>query len=153
MVQSELANEGLYKASIGDMRLQLQELQQNNDFAQKARADRLKEGWEESDGVLYHQCLPYILKIIRTELINKCHNDPLAGHFGIERTQELITQKYFWLSFQADVKAYIKRYNICLALKAVKYKPYRDLQLLIIPTYQWKNLLMDFVTGLPVLVD
>ena len=52
-----------------------------------------------------------------------------------------------------DVKAYVKGCNVCLASKAVWYKPYGNLQALPVPTHRWKNLSMDFVTGLPVLTD
>ena len=46
------------------------------------------------------------------------------------------------------IKAYIKGCNICLASKTVKYKPYSDLQALPILIYQWKDFLIDFITGL-----
>ena len=49
------------------------------------RAERLKERWEDIDGVLHQQGLPYVPAIIRTELISRHHNDPLAGQFGIEK--------------------------------------------------------------------
>ena len=52
-----------------------------------------------------------------------------------------------------DIKDYVKGCNICLALKAVRHKPYGDLQSLTISTHRWKDLLMDFITGLPVLTD
>ena len=151
--QSELVDEGPYKASIGGMRLRLQELQQEDNFAQKARADGLKEGWEDSEGVLHHQGLPYVPEIIRTELISKHHDDLLAGHFGIEKTRELIARKYYWPSLRADVEAYVKGCDVCLASKAVRHKLHGDLQSLPIPTHQWKDLSMDFVTGLPVSAD
>lgn len=34
--------------------------------------------------------------------------------------------------------------------KTLRHKPYSDLQLLLILTDQWKNLSINFVTGLPV---
>ena len=43
--------------------------------------------------------------------------------------------------------------DICLVSKAVRHKPYSDLQSLPVPIYYWKNLLIDFVTGLPILTD
>ena len=52
-----------------------------------------------------------------------------------------------------DVDNYVKGCDVCLASKAVQYKPYGDLQSLPIPTHRWKDLLMDFVTGLPILTD
>ena len=66
-----------------------------------------KDGWEYFEGILHHQGLPYVPGIIRTELISrplriektqelvarKHHDDPLVGHFGIEKTRELGAQE------------------------------------------------------------
>ena len=93
------------------------------------------------------------MEIIQTELISRHHNNLLAGHFGIEKTQKLVARKYYWSTFCHDVKYYVKVCNICLALKAVRHKPYDDLQYLPICIYRWKNLLMDFVTGLLISTD
>ena len=87
------------------------------------------------------------------ELISRHHNNPLVGHFGIEKTSKLLAWKYYWLTLCHDVEAYVKDYDICLAYKAVCDKLYSDLQLLSVPTHQWKHLLMDFVTGLLVSID
>lgn len=47
-------------------------------------------------GVLYYQSLPYNPEIIQSELISHYHNDPLAYHFRIKKTQEIVARKYFW---------------------------------------------------------
>ena len=47
-------------------------------------------------------------KIIWTELISRHHNDPLAGHFGINKSKELIGWKYYCSSLKKDVEAYVK---------------------------------------------
>ena len=52
-----------------------------------------------------------------------------------------------------DVNNYVKRCNVCLTSKIVRHKPYGDFQSLLVPTHCWKDLLMDFVTGLPILTD
>ena len=152
-LQAELNREGPYNASIGAMRLRLQELQETNSEAQKIRATELQEGWEEVDRVLHHQGLPYVPEIIRSEVISRHHDDPLAGHFGIDKTRELVGRKYYWPSLRRDVESYVRGYDVCLALKAVRHKPYGDLQSLPIPTHRWKDLSMDFVTGLPLSSD
>ena len=106
------------------MRLRLSELQESDDEARKIRAERLKSGYEEVDGVLHHQGLPFVPETIRTELISRHHNDSLAGHFGIDKTRELVGRKYYWPSLRKDVKDYVRGCDICLATKNVRHKPY-----------------------------
>ncbi len=104
--------------------MRLPELQDDNKEAIKLRSEGLLESWEDIEQVLYYQDFPYILRIIRSELRSKHHDDPLAGHFGIEKTCELIAKKYYWPTLRQDIKAYVKDYNVCLASKTVRHKPY-----------------------------
>ena len=134
------------------MRLRLQELQDEDKQARKTRAEHL-EGWNDIDDVLHHQNLLYVPEVIRTELISRHHNDLLAGHFGIKKIRELIARNYYWPSLRRDVEDYIRGCDVCLASKAVRHKPYGNLQCLPIPIHRWKDLLMEFVTGLPISTD
>ncbi len=109
----------------------------------------MPEGWEDIKGVLKYQGLPYLPEIIRYEILSKHHDDLLAGHFGIDKTRELVARKYFWLILRRDVEAYVKGCDVCLVSKAVQHKPYGDFHSLPLPTQRWKNLSMEFVTGLP----
>ncbi len=116
----------------------------------KLRLEGLPESWEDIEQVFHYQGLPYIPKVIHSELISRHHNDPLAGYFDIEKTRELIARKYYWLMLQRDVETYVIGCNVGLPSKAVRHKPYGDLPLLPIPTHWWKDLSMDFITGLPI---
>ncbi len=78
------------------MKMRLLKLQNDNKEAMTLSSERLSEGWKDIEQVLHYQGLPYIMKVIRSELISRHHDDPLAGHFGIEKTCELITRKYYW---------------------------------------------------------
>ena len=51
---------------------------------------------------------------------------------------------------QIDIEIYIKGYNICLTSKTVCYKSYKDLQSLLISTYWWENISMDFIISFPI---
>ena len=119
----------------------------------KLRAEQPVKDWQDIKGVLHHQGLPYVPEIIRTELISRHHNDPLARHFGIEKTRELVARKYYWPTLCHDVDDYVKGCDVCLASKVVRHKPYGDLQSLPVSTHCWKDLSMDFVTGLPISTD
>ena len=102
---------------------------------------------------MHHQGLSFVSEVIWTELISRHHDDPLAGHFGIDKTKDLIGRKYYWPSLRKDIEAYVKGCDVCLGSKAVRHKPYGDLQSLPVPTHRWKDLSMDFVTGLPISTD
>ncbi len=131
--------------------MKLPELQDDDKEAKKLRSEQvLPEGWENIEQVLYYQGLPYVPKVIRSELISRHHDNPFADHFGIVKTQELIARKYYWPILQWDVEAYVKGCNVCLASKTVCHKLYGDLQLLPVLTHQWKDLSIDFVTSLPI---
>ena len=129
------------------MRLRLQELQETDSKAQEFRS---KKGYKEVKGVLHQQGLLFIPKTIQTKLITRHHDDFLAGHFGIKKTCKLLAQKYVWPSLRHNVETYVKGCDMCLASKAVRHKPYGDLQSLPVPTHWWKDLSIDFMTGLPI---
>ena len=152
--RAELADEDPYKASIGDIRLRLSELQESDPEAQELKSkEQLPNGWEDIDGVLHHQGLSFVPETIQIELISRHHDDPLARYFGIDKTKDLVGRKYYWPSLQKDVEAYVKGCDVCLGSKAVRHKPYGDLQSLLVPTHRWKNLLIDFITRLPISTD
>ncbi len=76
--------------------MRILELQDNNKEAMKLRSEGLPKGWEDIKQVLHYQSFPYVPKVICLELISKYYDEPLAGHFGIEKTRELIARKYYW---------------------------------------------------------
>ena len=94
ILQTKLANEGPYKASIDSMRLKLQELQKANSKAQELRHQKANN-YKEIDEIFHYQGLLFVSKAIQTELISRYDNNPLAGYFGIEKTRKLLPQKYY----------------------------------------------------------
>ena len=136
------------------MRLRLQELQDKDKYACKLKAEQLvKDNWQDINGVLHHQGLFYIPEIIWINLISRNHNNLLAVHFCIKKKRELVVQKYYWSLLCHNIENYVKGCDICFALKAVSHKSYGDLQSLLMPTYRWKDLSIDFITDLPILTD
>lgn len=78
------------------MRLQLYKLQAKDLEAREFKKQGLKEGWEEFEELSHFQRFFDMLEIIRTELISRHYDNPLASHFRIGKTQELIARKYYW---------------------------------------------------------
>ncbi len=107
------------------------------------------ELWSEVEGVLHYDGKLYIPRILRVDLLEKNHDDPLAGHFGVEKTLELLSRKYYWPKMRADIGKYVQSCDICMSIKAQRRKPYGSMQALPVPLYEWNDFSMDFVTRLP----
>ena len=134
------------------MRLRLQKLQEVNSEAQELRQQKA-DSYKEFNKIFHHQDLLFVSKAIWIELISRHHNNTLAGYFGIEKTCELLAQKYYWPTFCHNVKAYVKSCDVCLSSKTGRHKPYSNLQLLFILTHYWKDLMIDFVTDLSISIN
>lgn len=73
----------------------------------------LKKSWKAIEVVLNHEHLSYVPEVIQIELINRYHDKPLVGHFGIIKTWELVARKYCWPILSTDVESYVKDWDVC----------------------------------------
>ena len=98
MFQTKLANKSFYTDNIGEIRLRLAKLQELDAKAQKTRAKELKKSLDKYvniDRMLHHQRLPFVPKVIWTEIISWHHNNLLVENFDINKTKKLIGRKYY----------------------------------------------------------
>lgn len=84
---------------------------------------------------------------MRENLIREKNCGTLGGHFGIDKTLELVRRNYHWPRLPIDVKKVVESCTICQRDKGVRtnkglYQP------LPIPTKPWDRMSMDFVLGL-----
>ncbi len=86
--------------------------------------------------MLHYDGKPYIPETFRTDLLERNHDDPLAGHFGVEKTFELLTHKYYWPKMRADVEKYVQGCGIYMSSKVQRHKPYGSLQCLPVPNHK-----------------
>lgn len=77
------------------MWLRLPELQGSNVEAKNIRNKDLPKGWEDMKDTLQYQSLLYISEIICFKEISCNHNDPLTGHFKINKIKKLVDKKFF----------------------------------------------------------
>lgn len=54
----------------------------------------------------------------RNSILQKYHDDPLAGHSGVFKTFMRIASQYYWPKLKADIARYIKTCKVC-----AQYKP------------------------------
>ena len=86
---------------------------------------------------------------LRTSLIRKCHNNPLAEQGGTAKTTELVSRHYYWPGMRETIKGYVKNCDMCQRSKVVCHVLYGMLQSNKVPEQPWKSIAMDFITDLP----
>ena len=91
---------------------------------------------------------------IRAEILLKNYDNRHAEQFEAHKTRELLQCKYFWPRMTENIKRYVQDCKTCNCTKAACHKPYRIesyvlLQLLPAPSESWKDIIWDFITGVP----
>jgi len=58
----------------------------------------LPKNWQLKDGILYFKNRLYIPNNdeLKTEIAKGCHDSQVAGHFGMEKTIEIVTRDFYW---------------------------------------------------------
>jgi len=84
-----------------------------------------------------------------TCVLQQKHDHPTAGHFGYNKTLELLQRDYVWPSIRSDCKKFIEQCVLCARNKPSCHRPYGLLQPLLIPERPWHSISMDFIEQLP----
>ena len=85
---------------------------------------------------------------LHTRILQYNYNHILVGHFGQNKTLELVHCGYSWPSLCADIQQFCKSCVTCMQSKPQYHKPYRSLKQLSIPEWSWNSISMDFIKKL-----
>ena len=77
------------------------------------------------------------------------HDSKVAGHFGQEKTIELVRWNFWWPGMDTDITEYIQVYPDCQWDKSRRHRRYGLLSPLKLPYAPWQSIAMDFITDLP----
>ncbi|MBW0585671.1 hypothetical protein O181_125386, partial [Austropuccinia psidii MF-1] len=86
---------------------------------------------------------------IQLSILQKCHDSPLDGHPGQEKTLKLVKQDFQWSRMTQFIKDYVSSCQQCSRNKNIHHKKFGFLKPLPIPNGPWICLSMDFITQLP----
>ena len=103
-------------------------------------------------GILYHQgriLIPTSASSLILTILQQYHDSPLAGHYGVTRTQALVGQYFKWTGMATAVEAYVRSCDACQRNKVVRHAPYGLLNPLPIPPKPWCSISLDWITDLP----
>ena len=122
---------------------------ENDDVGEEEDAEDIElEGldlatWENKNAL---QVVP---KEHRLELLQQHHDSQVAGHWGKQRTQELVSQNFIWDKWLEDVARYVAGCVKCPKSKADRHS--RQTKLVPMPTEErpFEEIARDFVGELP----
>ena len=120
--------------------------------SKRGRRAARRSPWNfRENGLLYHENALFVPEdqSVRAELMRRHHDDDLAGHFGVDKTKDLLRRKYYWIGINDDVSFHCSTCDVCQRINSRHHKPYGLLSSLPWSDKPWDELTMDFITGLP----
>lgn len=90
-------------------------------------------------------CVPTPL---RTKVMHENHSHITAGHFGVRKTIQRISQKYHWPGMYKDVEKFIGQCRICLEHKIPQTKPAGTMHTTQVQE-PWEVVTVDYIGPFP----
>jgi hypothetical protein len=87
-------------------------------------------------------------KELRNQIMVEAHSSKLSIHPGSSKMYQDLKPYFWWTKMKKEIIAYVARCDNCCRVKAIHMKP-GLLQPLSIPGWKWKEIVMDFIVGLP----
>ncbi len=103
--------------------------------------DSSREGYSlDQKGLLYYKgrVVVPLQKSLIQELLYLYHDDQFSGHWGIDKTKELLERKFYWPGLVKDVREYISTCQTCQNIAILRWQNSSQQQ----PTYQHQNSLL-----------
>jgi hypothetical protein len=86
---------------------------------------------------------------LRQLILDEAHNTRFSIHPGSNKIYQDLRQRFWWTKMNIEIAKYVARCDTCHRVKAIHLKTAGILQPLPIPSWKWKDINMDFITGLP----
>jgi hypothetical protein len=86
---------------------------------------------------------------LKSTVLSELHATPTVGHSGFTKTYDRVKRSFFWDGMKQDIRNFVAECEVCQRNKGETVKYLGTLQPLLIPPTIWKDISMDFITGLP----
>jgi hypothetical protein len=86
---------------------------------------------------------------LKSMVLSELHATPTAGHSGFTKTYDRVKRSFFWDGMKQDIHNFVVECDVCQCNKGETVKSPGTLQPLPIPPAIWRDISMDFITGLP----
>jgi len=159
----EIYDETLEYIEIGVLEVKLLSSKQKKSIIQDAKlddeyvhickvswkGDSINSNYDNKEDILTWKGRIYVLKRMRSKVMKSEHDSKIAGHFGRDRTMELISRNFFWTKMEDDVRQYCNECDNCQQTKAPRHAKPGLLHQLELPSKPWTHISTDFITDLP----
>ena len=124
LLSSEMVNAAITRSMNGTFLNQIREagkedskwLERGRELVrQKESGEKMPDDWTESDRLLYYKNRLYIpeSEALQTEIAQSCHDSRVAGHFGQEKTIEIVTRDFYWKGLANWIRDYVRSCSEC----------------------------------------
>jgi hypothetical protein len=86
---------------------------------------------------------------LKSTVLSEFHATPTVGHSGFTKTYDRVKRSFFWDGMKQDIRNFVAECDVCQRNNGETVKSPSTLQPLPIPPAIWKDISMDFITGLP----
>ncbi|KAK9400638.1 PEG10: Retrotransposon-derived protein PEG10, partial [Crotalus adamanteus] len=134
-----------------DVQAQIWEAQKHDAWVAQRREELVPDSpWTIIDGLLNYRDQLYVPGgPLRGLILSQCHDNPVAGHFGLFKTLNLVSHTFWWPRAQHDVQAYVTYCIQYSQAKSATGAPPCLLQPLPRPKDPGGLFSMDFLMDLP----
>jgi len=116
---------------------------------QVVKEENIDRNFTITDDLLCWKNRIYVPEGLRQRIIQSEHDSKVAGHFGRDRTMELISRNFYWTNMERDVRKYCSECDICQRTKAPRHAKHGLLHPLELACKPWTHISTDFITDLP----
>lgn len=85
----------------------------------------------------------------RKQIFEELHSNSIGGHSGKRATLKRIREYFYWPTINQTIGQWVRECATCQQIKGETVKSPGLLQPLAIPHEPWRDIAMDFITGLP----
>jgi hypothetical protein len=86
---------------------------------------------------------------VHQQVLDEAHLSRYSIHPRSTKMYQDLKQHYWWTKMKIETARYVARCDTCRRVKAAHMKTAGPLQSLLISTWKWEDISMDFIMGLP----
>jgi transposase InsO family protein len=102
-------------------------------------------------GALMYDGLVYVPDAgsLKTELLKRLHDGKTAGHYGRDKTEDLVSRDFYWPGMKMWISQYVATCDKCQRNRRLRAKPVGELAPLKAETEPYQSITRDHITDLP----